>query len=143
MASLYEFSPISHSIFLMSKHFSQHPDSKHREYVYKLLSAPTNAWNEQCDPQCERPGSTPTHNKRQNCSCMLFFTIFRLKPGRQKVLDWVLALDLPEHNYFTSRGALISNFRRVLNAVLCFLGNLPASELLVPTFRNFLSFPSS
>ena len=28
-------------------------------------------------------------------------------------------------------------------AVLCFLGNLLASELLVPTFRNFLSVPSS
>ena len=38
---------------------------------------------------------------------------------------------------------LISNFHRVLNAVLCLLGNLPASELLVPTFRNFLSVPSS
>ena len=38
---------------------------------------------------------------------------------------------------------LISNFRRVLNAVLCLLGNLPASELLVPTFRNLLVVPSS
>ena len=38
---------------------------------------------------------------------------------------------------------LISNFRRVLNAVLCFLGNLPAPELLVPTFRNLLAVPTS
>ena len=38
---------------------------------------------------------------------------------------------------------LISNSRHVLNAVLCFLGNLPASEFLIPTFRNFLSVPSS
>ena len=35
------------------------------------------------------------------------------------------------------------NFRRVLNAVLCLLGNLRASELLVPTFRNLLAVPSS
>ena len=38
---------------------------------------------------------------------------------------------------------LISNFRPVFNAVLCLLGNLPASELLVPTFRHLLSVPSS
>ena len=38
---------------------------------------------------------------------------------------------------------LISNFRRVLNAVLCFLCTIPASALLVPTFRIFLSVPSS
>ena len=41
---------------------------------------------------------------------------------------------------------LISNFRRVLNAIFCFFlggGNFPAPELLVPTFRNFLSVPSS
>jgi hypothetical protein len=38
---------------------------------------------------------------------------------------------------------LISNFRRVLNAV-CFLsGNSPASEVYMPTFRNTLSVPSS
>ena len=38
-------------------------------------------------------------------------------------------LQFPPH-----RGGLIliSNFRCVLNAVLCLLGNLPASELLVP-----------
>ena len=29
------------------------------------------------------------------------------------------------------------------NAVLCLLGNLPASELLVPTFRNLPAVPSS
>ena len=37
----------------------------------------------------------------------------------------------------------ILNFRRVLNALLCFLGNPPASELLVPTFRNLLAVRSS
>jgi hypothetical protein len=38
---------------------------------------------------------------------------------------------------------LISSFRRVLN-VLCFLlGNSPASEFYIPTFRNTLSLPSS
>ena len=31
----------------------------------------------------------------------------------------------------------------MLNAVLCLLGNLPASELLVPTFRNLLAVPFS
>jgi hypothetical protein len=38
---------------------------------------------------------------------------------------------------------LISNFRRVLNAVCFLLGNSPASEFYMPTFRNTLSVPSS
>jgi len=33
---------------------------------------------------------------------------------------------------------LISNFRRVLNAVRCLLGNSPASEFYMTTFRNSL-----
>ena len=43
------------------------------------------------------------------------------------------ALQFPSHRVGL---ILISNFRRVLNAVLCLLGNLPASELLVPTFSS-------
>ena len=38
---------------------------------------------------------------------------------------------------------LISNLSRVLKSVLCFLGNIPASEVLMPTFRNLLAVPSS
>jgi hypothetical protein len=38
---------------------------------------------------------------------------------------------------------LISNFRRVLNVVCFLLGNSPASEFYMPTFRNTLSIPSS
>ena len=38
---------------------------------------------------------------------------------------------------------MISNFCRVLSAVLCLLGNLLASELLVLMFRNLLAVPSS
>ena len=38
---------------------------------------------------------------------------------------------------------LISNFRPALNAVCFLLGNSPASELYMPTFRNALSVPSS
>jgi len=37
----------------------------------------------------------------------------------------------------------ISNFRCVLNAVCFLLGNSPASEFYMPTFRNTLSVPSS
>jgi hypothetical protein len=37
----------------------------------------------------------------------------------------------------------ISNARRVLNVVCFLLGNSPASEFCVPTFRNTLSVPSS
>jgi len=33
---------------------------------------------------------------------------------------------------------LISNFRRVLNAVCFLMGNSPASEFYMPTFRNTL-----
>jgi hypothetical protein len=36
---------------------------------------------------------------------------------------------------------LISNFRPVLNAVCFLLGNSPASEFYIPTFRN--TVPSS
>ena len=38
---------------------------------------------------------------------------------------------------------LISNFRRVLNVVCFLLGDSPASEFYMPTFRNTLSVPSS
>ena len=38
---------------------------------------------------------------------------------------------------------LISNFRRVLSVVCFLLGNSPASEFYMPTFRNTLSLPSS
>jgi len=33
---------------------------------------------------------------------------------------------------------LISNFRRVVNVVFCFVGDSPAPEFYVPTFRNTL-----
>jgi len=36
----------------------------------------------------------------------------------------------------------ISNFRRVLYVVCFLLGNPPASEFYMPTFRNTLSVPS-
>jgi len=38
---------------------------------------------------------------------------------------------------------LISNFRRVLYVVCFLLGNSPAFEFYMPTFRNTLSVPSS
>jgi len=38
---------------------------------------------------------------------------------------------------------LISNFRRVLNVVCFLVGNSPAPEFYMPTFRNTLSVPSS
>ena len=38
---------------------------------------------------------------------------------------------------------LISSFRRVLNVICFLLGNFPASEFCMPTFRNTLSVPSS
>jgi len=38
---------------------------------------------------------------------------------------------------------LFSSFRRVLNVMFSFLGNSPASEFYLPTFRNSLSVPSS
>jgi len=34
---------------------------------------------------------------------------------------------------------MISNFRRVLNVVWFLLGNSPASQVYIPTFRNTLS----
>ena len=38
---------------------------------------------------------------------------------------------------------LISSFRRVQNIVCFLLGNSPASDLYMPTFRNTLSVPFS
>ena len=38
---------------------------------------------------------------------------------------------------------LISNFCHVLNVVCFHLGNFPAPEFYMPTFRNTLSVPSS
>ena len=38
---------------------------------------------------------------------------------------------------------LISSFRRVQNVVCFLLGDSPASDLYMPTFRNTLSVPSS
>ena len=38
---------------------------------------------------------------------------------------------------------MISNFRRVLNVICFLLGNSPAAEFYMPTFRNTLSVPSS
>ena len=42
-----------------------------------------------------------------------------------------------------SREFLISSFRRVQNVVCFLLGDSPASDLYMPTFRNTLSVPSS
>jgi len=42
-----------------------------------------------------------------------------------------------------SKLSLISYFHRVLNVVCFLLGNSPASEFCMPTFRNTLSVPSS
>jgi len=44
---------------------------------------------------------------------------------------------------FTAPCFLISNFCRVLNVVYFLLGNSPASEFYMPTFRDTLSVPSS
>ena len=38
---------------------------------------------------------------------------------------------------------LISDFRRVMNVVCFLVGNSPASEFYMPTFRNTQSVPSS
>ena len=43
----------------------------------------------------------------------------------------------------TTIGFLISSFRRVQNVVCFLLGDSPASDLYMPTFRNTLSVPSS
>jgi hypothetical protein len=39
---------------------------------------------------------------------------------------------------YSTYSFLISNFRRVLNVVCFLLGNSPASEVYMPTFRNTL-----
>jgi hypothetical protein len=46
-----------------------------------------------------------------------------------------------KESYTKTFTQLISNFRRVLNVVYFLLGNSPASEFYMPTFRNSLSVP--
>ena len=41
------------------------------------------------------------------------------------------------------RNTIFDKLTSIFNAVLCLLGNLPASEILVPKFRNLLAIPSS
>jgi len=55
------------------------------------------------------------------------------------VLKILILLQHKEHCFVF----LISNFRRVLYVVCFLLGNSPASEFYMPTFRNTLSVPSS
>ena len=57
---------------------------------------------------------------------------------------WALKMDSEGSSetlvYIKQQGVLflISNFRRVLNVLCFFLGNSPASEFYMPTFRNTL-----
>jgi len=59
------------------------------------------------------------------------------KFGSQPLSEGMLYITTENNLFF------ISNFRRVLNAVCFLLGNSPASEFYIPTFRNTLSLPSS
>ena len=61
--------------------------------------------------------------------------------GRKQLLTKVSSCFDAHSNY--SRVLLISNFRHVLYVVCFLLGNSPASEFYMPTFRNTLSVPSS
>jgi len=53
----------------------------------------------------------------------------------------LLRIVLKFHKYLVL--FLISNFRPVLNVVFFLLGESPASEFYLPTFRNTLPVPSS
>jgi hypothetical protein len=103
-APWYEFSPTP--FFLCTTFFSAPWFEASRVCVQTLIS------NNKCMewtiwPSVSETGSTPTHNKRQHCSCKLFFMIFSLKTGRQKILDGVFAMDLPECNYCASQGVSV------------------------------------
>ena len=52
-------------------------------------------------------------------------------------------LSLSEPKFKSIMNFLISNFHRILNIVCFLLGNFPASQFYMPTFRNTLSVPSS
>ena len=70
-------------------------------------------------------------------------------PGRAKDLSAPLKRNYTPYSSFFSAFStkscqfLIWNFRLFLNAVCFVLGNPPASEFNIPTFRNTLSLPSS
>ena len=71
-------------------------------------------------------------------SCTMWLTVLR----NYGLTSTALFRHCVLHNSHT-RHIWISNFRRVLNVVCLLLGNSPACEFYMPTFRNTLSTPSS
>jgi len=83
---------------------------------------------------CDSAGSTRQYRLKfqQACTCLSDFG--KVREVRPKDRRSVAS---------RCRLFLISKFRRVLNAVFFLLGNSPASEFRMPTFRSTLSVPSS
>jgi len=71
----------------------------------------------------------------KQCS-LIYFTLSYLKTVLPAC--WVAVIEADNIFEFS-----ISNFRLVLNVVCFLLGNSPASEFYMSTFRNTLSVPSS
>ena len=65
--------------------------------------------------------------------CLLYSTVFINRIFIFMPLEWN---KIRRHKEVQVIVILISNFRRVLNAVCFLLGNSPASEFYMPTFRN-------
>ena len=68
----------------------------------------------------------------------------RMWPTQSAVLRFLLCRkSLSSLTLWNTSSFLVSNFRRVPNVVCFLLGNSPASEFYMLTFRNVLSVPSS
>ena len=93
--------------------------------------------------------------KKSMCDCLLWLLgTIRIEVGTSGLFDIALyscvrhneglnkcnKMSKRKHVFFY---LFISNFCRVLNVVCCLLGNSPASEFYMQTFRNTLSVPSS
>jgi hypothetical protein len=76
------------------------------------------------------------NNNHAWTGCKADPTMYRIFRGTELGIFTVCSA-LPEYL------KLVSNLRRVLNVVCFLLGNSPASEFYMPTFRNILSAPST
>jgi len=104
-------------------------------------------------------------SRRQNFICRRFgpLCLFHLHrhggmkilytylPMKMEQIEWsetsaykiLTQANYPEENIQYNTLFLISYFRRVLHVLFFLLGNFPASEFYMPTFRTTLSVPSS
>jgi len=119
---------------------SDQPDAETSLYLTKQYSRQTSmhpAKFETTIPASERP-QTHTLDKAAQTHTLDKTATYNNSSEANCLIDRTVSLWQSTYVLF-----LISNFCRVLYVVCFLLGNSPASEFYMPTFRNTLSVPSS